>query len=131
MPLDSVSADQLSFMFWLNTWLYLLLQGALCAYCLDRIWGLGRQGFKCLECKLMIHKKCHKFVKKPCSHEAVEPSSKPEDANGDSPVIQSKSFKLNSIVSCLWRTNGLFCRKKKLSMYSWFKISILDYREIM
>ncbi|CAH0380924.1 unnamed protein product [Bemisia tabaci] len=66
-------------------------KGALCAYCLDRIWGLGRQGFKCLECKLMIHKKCHKFVKKPCSHEAVEPSSKPEDANGDSPVIQSNA----------------------------------------
>ena len=32
-----------------------------CAYCGDRIWGLGRQGFKCIRCKLLIHKKCHKL----------------------------------------------------------------------
>ncbi|XP_073848537.1 protein kinase C iota type isoform X2 [Musca autumnalis] len=46
---------------------------AFCAYCQDRIWGLGRQGFKCIQCKLLVHKKCHKLVKKPCSNEHVEP----------------------------------------------------------
>uniref|UniRef100_A0A1A9WV58 protein kinase C n=1 Tax=Glossina brevipalpis TaxID=37001 RepID=A0A1A9WV58_9MUSC len=45
---------------------------AFCAYCQDRIWGLGRQGFKCIQCKLLVHKKCHKLVKKPCSNEHVE-----------------------------------------------------------
>ncbi|XP_066588212.1 atypical protein kinase C [Prorops nasuta] len=39
---------------------------AFCAYCQDRIWGLGRQGFKCIQCKLLVHKKCHKVVRKPC-----------------------------------------------------------------
>lgn len=42
---------------------------AFCAYCSDRIWGLGRQGFKCITCKLLVHKKCHKLVKITCSSE--------------------------------------------------------------
>ncbi|XP_075741392.1 protein kinase C iota type-like isoform X2 [Rhipicephalus microplus] len=40
---------------------------AFCTFCLDRIWGLGRQGFKCINCKLMVHKKCHKLIKLACS----------------------------------------------------------------
>ncbi|XP_034650567.1 atypical protein kinase C isoform X4 [Drosophila subobscura] len=40
---------------------------AFCAYCQDRIWGLGRQGFKCIQCKLLVHKKCHKLVQKHCT----------------------------------------------------------------
>merc|ERR1719435_628748 len=39
---------------------------AFCAYCHDRIWGLGRQGFKCIQCKLLIHKKCHKLCRVVC-----------------------------------------------------------------
>ncbi|XP_074599782.1 protein kinase C iota type isoform X2 [Brevipalpus obovatus] len=39
---------------------------AFCIYCSDRIWGLGRQGFKCISCKLMVHKKCHKLIQAPC-----------------------------------------------------------------
>ncbi|XP_078615166.1 protein kinase C iota type-like isoform X18 [Branchiostoma floridae x Branchiostoma japonicum] len=39
---------------------------AFCAYCADRIWGLGRQGYKCISCKLLVHKKCHKLVKLAC-----------------------------------------------------------------
>ncbi|CAG0919505.1 unnamed protein product [Notodromas monacha] len=44
---------------------------AFCAYCRDRIWGLGRQGFKCVQCKLLIHKKCHKLIRVPCNAEQV------------------------------------------------------------
>ena len=36
---------------------------AFCALCHDRIWGLGRQGFKCIQCKILIHKKCHKLLR--------------------------------------------------------------------
>jgi len=43
---------------------------AFCAYCNDRIWGLGRQGFKCTQCKLLVHKKCHKLVRILCSNDA-------------------------------------------------------------
>ncbi|KAI3381986.1 hypothetical protein SNEBB_008057 [Seison nebaliae] len=38
-----------------------------CTVCAERIWGLGRQGFRCLVCKLMVHKKCYKFVVIACS----------------------------------------------------------------
>nr|XP_053637249.1 atypical protein kinase C-like [Cherax quadricarinatus] len=40
---------------------------AFCEFCKDRIWGLGRQGFKCTQCKLLVHKKCHKLQKVPCN----------------------------------------------------------------
>ena len=44
---------------------------AVCAFCGDRIWGLGRQGFQCINCKLMIHKKCHKLIKISCAPHQV------------------------------------------------------------
>ncbi|CAD5122184.1 DgyrCDS10629 [Dimorphilus gyrociliatus] len=37
-----------------------------CAFCNDGIWGLGRQGYKCVNCKLLVHKKCHKLIKLSC-----------------------------------------------------------------
>ena len=51
--------------------LFLEPQRAFCAFCGDRIWGLGRQGFKCTQCKLLIHKKCHKLIRVPCDNQAV------------------------------------------------------------
>ncbi|XP_022789557.1 protein kinase C iota type-like isoform X2 [Stylophora pistillata] len=47
---------------------------AACSFCSDRIWGLGRQGYKCLECKLVVHKKCHKLIKIQCGQQP-HPSS--------------------------------------------------------
>ena len=41
-------------------------RNALCKVCMDRIWGLGRQGYKCLDCKIMVHKRCHKFINLKC-----------------------------------------------------------------
>ncbi|XP_034245062.1 atypical protein kinase C isoform X2 [Thrips palmi] len=66
---------------------------AFCAYCQDRIWGLGRQGFKCIQCKLLVHKKCHKLVSKPCSNEQVEPVTR-DDSNGTptSDLLPEKEF---------------------------------------
>lgn len=55
---------------------------AFCAFCQDRIWGLGRQGFKCNQCKLLVHKKCHKFVKSACTSDRIEPVIRDEQ-NGD------------------------------------------------
>lgn len=56
-------------------------QRAFCAYCQDRIWGLGRQGFKCMQCKLLVHKKCHKMVQKPCTKEHQEPLMKEREVS--------------------------------------------------
>ena len=50
---------------------YRVFQRAFCAYCGDRIWGLGRQGFKCTQCKLLIHKKCHKLIRVACDDQKV------------------------------------------------------------
>ncbi|XP_055318033.1 atypical protein kinase C isoform X9 [Sitodiplosis mosellana] len=54
---------------------------AFCAYCHDRIWGLGRQGFKCTQCKLLVHKKCHKLGSKSCTKEQVEPILNERDSH--------------------------------------------------
>lgn len=64
---------------------YFYDQRAFCAYCHDRIWGLGRQGFKCIQCKLLIHKKCHKLGKKTCTNDPVVS----DDTNGDSQTTLS------------------------------------------
>ncbi|XP_020490875.1 protein kinase C iota type [Labrus bergylta] len=43
-----------------------------CAICADRIWGLGRQGYKCINCKLLVHKKCHKLVTMECGRPMIQ-----------------------------------------------------------
>lgn len=50
---------------------------AFCAFCHDRIWGLGRQGFRCNTCKLLIHKKCHKLIRVQCDPNATWPPRQP------------------------------------------------------
>lgn len=60
---------------------------AFCAYCHDRIWGLGRQGFKCIQCKLLVHKKCHKEVNVTCTNENNTDTILREERNGDSQHI--------------------------------------------
>lgn len=39
-----------------------------CAHCQDKIWGLGSGGFKCIKCKLMVHKRCHKVARIFCNN---------------------------------------------------------------
>lgn len=48
------------------------IQRAHCAICTDRIWGLGRQGYKCINCKLLVHKKCHKLVTVECGRQVIQ-----------------------------------------------------------
>lgn len=67
-------------MFYLDS---LSLQKAFCSFCHDRIWGLGRQGFKCVHCKLMVHKKCHKLFRQVCTGHVQEASSGPPGAGGN------------------------------------------------
>ena len=42
------------------------LNTAYCIICNDHIWGLGRQGFRCTQCKIIVHKRCVKFVRQIC-----------------------------------------------------------------
>ncbi|CAB1336807.1 unnamed protein product [Coregonus sp. 'balchen'] len=52
---------------------------AYCGHCSERIWGLGRQGYKCINCKLLVHKRCHTLVPLTCQRhmDPVMPSQEP------------------------------------------------------
>uniref|UniRef100_A0A665X2Z2 protein kinase C n=1 Tax=Echeneis naucrates TaxID=173247 RepID=A0A665X2Z2_ECHNA len=52
---------------------------AYCGHCGERIWGLGRQGFKCINCKLLVHKRCHRLIPRTCQRlmDPVMPSQEP------------------------------------------------------
>ena len=50
---------------------------------------MGRQGFKCIQCKLLIHKKCHKLIKISCNTEQVAALTTP-------PQVHLLSNTLNS-----------------------------------
>uniref|UniRef100_A0AAQ6IUK5 Protein kinase C n=1 Tax=Anabas testudineus TaxID=64144 RepID=A0AAQ6IUK5_ANATE len=51
---------------------------AYCGHCSERIWGLGRQGYKCINCKLLVHKRCHRLIPQTCQRLMVSISSCPE-----------------------------------------------------
>ncbi|CAJ0577920.1 unnamed protein product, partial [Mesorhabditis spiculigera] len=67
-----------------------------CAYCHDYVWGIGRQGFRCVDCKICVHKKCHRLVGGPCGDTVApiigtgEPAPRPlQPRNG---VQENKGF---------------------------------------
>ncbi|KAM9108743.1 protein kinase C zeta type isoform 1-T1 [Megaptera novaeangliae] len=44
---------------------------AYCGQCSERIWGLARQGYRCINCKLLVHKRCHVLVPLTCNRHMV------------------------------------------------------------
>uniref|UniRef100_A0A3Q2DVC0 protein kinase C n=1 Tax=Cyprinodon variegatus TaxID=28743 RepID=A0A3Q2DVC0_CYPVA len=52
---------------------------AYCGHCGERIWGLGGQGYKCISCKLLVHKRCHRLLPQTCQRlmDPVMPSQEP------------------------------------------------------
>uniref|UniRef100_A0A8C2QQ55 Protein kinase C n=1 Tax=Cricetulus griseus TaxID=10029 RepID=A0A8C2QQ55_CRIGR len=54
-------------------------QRAYCGQCSERIWGLARQGYRCINCKLLVHKRCHVLVPLTCRRhmDSVMPSQEP------------------------------------------------------
>lgn len=86
---------------------------AFCAYCADRIWGLGRQGFKCITCKLLVHKKCHKLVKITCCTDHINQN----ESGGQTPPTGTLDYRTTSNgekePSTLVRTGTPSASKKK------------------
>ncbi|KJH50521.1 kinase domain protein [Dictyocaulus viviparus] len=44
-----------------------------CFICHDYIWGIGRQGYRCTDCRLCVHKKCHRLVRTACGQQSEPP----------------------------------------------------------
>ncbi|XP_018655404.1 serine/threonine kinase [Schistosoma mansoni] len=49
-------------------------RNAVCAYCKERIWGLGQQGFKCINCRLLLHRRCQGGVRHNCGEAFIRPT---------------------------------------------------------
>ncbi|KAH8867229.1 Protein kinase C iota type [Schistosoma japonicum] len=47
---------------------------AVCAYCKEHIWGLGQQGFKCINCRLLLHRRCQGGVRHKCGEAFIKPT---------------------------------------------------------
>ncbi|KAG8581218.1 hypothetical protein GDO81_007590 [Engystomops pustulosus] len=62
-----------------------------CAICTDRIWGLGRQGYKCINCKLLVHKKCHKLVSLECGRHTIAEPVIPMETPNMNPQVEPES----------------------------------------
>ncbi|PIO61332.1 kinase domain protein, partial [Teladorsagia circumcincta] len=56
-----------------------------CFICNDYIWGIGRQGYRCADCRLCVHKKCHRLVRSSCG-QALSPSITPSQQNSVFPT---------------------------------------------
>jgi atypical protein kinase C iota type len=65
---------------------------AYCAICDDRIWGLGRQGYKCQACKMTIHKRCVYYLRHICEGHPptnIKPGTALEENSETHPVNPS------------------------------------------
>ncbi|XP_025033525.1 protein kinase C zeta type isoform X2 [Python bivittatus] len=61
---------------------------AYCGQCSERIWGLGRQGYKCINCKLLVHKRCHILVPLTCKRH-MEPQLDDKNDEADVPTEET------------------------------------------
>lgn len=66
---------------------------AYCGQCSERIWGLGRQGYKCINCKLLVHKRCHILVPLTC-RKHMEPRVDDKSDEGDNPPEETDGINI-------------------------------------
>ncbi|XP_056654686.1 mucin-16-like isoform X2 [Monodelphis domestica] len=83
---------------------------AYCGQCSERLWCLRRQGYKCIDCKLLVHKGCHILVSQTCKRhmDLVMPSQEPqvEDKN-DKVDLPSEENDGLAYVPSTWKHDSL------------------------
>ncbi|CAF1100096.1 unnamed protein product [Adineta steineri] len=67
---------------------------AACTVCNDRLWGLGRQGYKCLDCRVLVHKRCVKQLRIVCGTTSPQ-HTKLTDTNGRHPSVGNTTNGIN------------------------------------
>uniref|UniRef100_A0A7N8X5B6 protein kinase C n=1 Tax=Mastacembelus armatus TaxID=205130 RepID=A0A7N8X5B6_9TELE len=71
---------------------------AYCGHCSERIWGLGRQGYKCINCKLLVHKRCHRLIPQTCQKLMVSTSSCPQSLHTQTFPISTPLQDIKAVV---------------------------------
>lgn len=114
----------------------ILKQPTFCSHCKDFIWGVGKQGYQCQVCTLVLHKRCHELVVTRCpgNKDARESDSLVAQATGSSRfgmniphTFKEYSFKkptfcahCGSLIYGLYK-QGLFCVQEHCGMSIHFK----------
>ncbi|CAJ0958851.1 unnamed protein product, partial [Mesorhabditis belari] len=106
-----------------------------CMICHDYMWGIGRQGFRCADCKLCVHKKCHRSVRTPCGDNVTpifgtgEPAPRPlQPLNGhqsqEMKGIENGAFKESEIEA---DENGISPYPTRTQSDSRWQVSLNDF----
>ena len=58
----------------------LLEQPSFCSHCDEFIYGIGLQGYRCLACDAVVHKRCHQEVKTKCKNTKTPFAEEPKES---------------------------------------------------
>lgn len=86
----------------------------LCAACRDYIWGLGKVGHKCEDCRLCFHKNCAKYLS--LSTESIPPCTRTESSE-PSPVTFDQEIPVKQ-----WDTTNVIEWMATVNLYRYSQI---------
>ncbi|CCD70355.1 Phorbol-ester/DAG-type domain-containing protein [Caenorhabditis elegans] len=68
-----------------------LVQPTCCAICSKLIYGLGKQGYRCLGCETVVHKRCHSLINDRCNFGPSSPRQPPpQELSSDSGELRHR-----------------------------------------